>query len=854
MFKKKNKDIDVEAKKTSLYIDEAEAAAYAAKMAKKKFYLRIVKIVVALFTIFLLGFLIIKVGFAESSTIAFSDEGIKSDVQVSSPLKDKGINGQMLGDEGLTVIAQNEFLTMSYSPKEDLFIFKDNKTGEQFRSYPEPIYGTEEKPEQSDIDIFQKGTPTGNIITSPVFIGYTKMSGRDGGLFVGVNTQEHVKNVYYIENGIRLTYEMIELELEFSVEITIDGNEVVYFIPKNGIIERPYLSDNEEDHAVEERPLLSSIAILPYLFAHRSGDSGYFVVPDGSGAVTDFSVSRIGNSSEYAKRIYGWDYTIDSVTDAESQPRYNNHNILLGAYGIIENLSEDANDVNKYANSMITGFIEQGDANAYLRVSNPGVRNVPFYAIYVQYTYREYFNRQVSKTGSSYSDITRTMQLGDVKQRITFELSSDKDYHYSDLAKSVQNKIIAQWKERFNVDVTVGNIEDFDVLNLRTFMGAENVTGGLAEQLKVMTTFKDAQNIYNDLKNKGMSDVSLTMVGWMNHGYFWNATSKLKPDSEFEDDMDMEEFNKWAEENGVNVNYDNNLLFLYGSPKGSATLRSSVVKIPSTFYLTYRLKTVSGAFYRGGNGYLISPVYYESKILSDNIERLEEYGVSGVALQQIGDQLYSDYNQFNAIFRIQLINSYVDWLIEYGENFEKVSVYNGNSYVVPFVSSILDMSMTKSSHVVLDEQIPFVQMIYHGIVPYYSKAINNCDVEYYSLLKSIEYGALGSIEVTEEESALLKWTYYDTLYKSEYDLLSELGTIDMVYKAIEEAVAPFINESIVNHYKLSDKLDVYCTEYSDGSKVYVCYETEAVEVSDPYTNETITFEGQGYSVKNAKGE
>ena len=68
MFKKKNKDIDVEAKKTSLYIDEAEAAAYAAKMAKKKFYLRIVKIVVALFTIFLLGFLIIKVGFAESST------------------------------------------------------------------------------------------------------------------------------------------------------------------------------------------------------------------------------------------------------------------------------------------------------------------------------------------------------------------------------------------------------------------------------------------------------------------------------------------------------------------------------------------------------------------------------------------------------------------------------------------------------------------------------------------------------------------------------------------------------------------------------------------------------------------
>ena len=138
----------------------------------------------------------------------------------------------------------------------------------------------------------------------------------------------------------------------------------------------------------------SSIAILPYLFAHRTGEAGYFVVPDGSGAITDFDATRVSNASEYAKRIYGWDYTIDSVTDAESQPRYNNHTVLVGAYGIIENLNDSAVSVNKYANSMITGFVEQGDANAYLRISNPGVRNVPFYAVYIQYTYREYFQER----------------------------------------------------------------------------------------------------------------------------------------------------------------------------------------------------------------------------------------------------------------------------------------------------------------------------------------------------------------------------------------------------------------------------------------------------------------------------
>jgi len=850
LFKKKKNNVEVEERKTSLYIDEAEAAAYAAKMAKKKFYLKITKVVVSLVVVIVAAFLIIKVGFAESNNISFSDEGLVSDVQVSEPLKDKGINGQMLGDEGLTLIAENEYLEMSYSPKDDLFIFKHKATGEVFRSYPEPLQATEEEPEKSDIDIFKKGTATGNIITSPVFIGYTKMSGRDTGLFVGVNTQEHVKNVYYIKDGIRLTYEMTELELEFSVEITLNGSEVRYFVPINGVIERPYLADV----SVEERPLLSSIAILPYLFAHRNGEAGYFVVPDGSGAITDFDATRVNNASEYAKRIYGWDYTIDSVTDAESQPRYNNHTVLMGAYGIIENLNDSATSVNKYANSMITGFVEQGDANAYLRISNPGVRNVPFYAVYIQYTYREYFNRQVSKSGTSYSDITKTMQLGDIEQIITFDLSTEKEYDYNDLAKTVKGKLINQWKNRYGIDVTLGGIKDVDVLNLRTFMGAENVTGGIANQLKVMTTFKDAQNIYNDLKSKGMSDITMTMVGWQNNGYYWNATSKLKPDSAYEDELDMEEFNDWAEDNGIKVHYDNNLLVLFGSPSGSATLRNSVVKIPSTFYLRYKLKTVSGAYYYGGNGYLLSPLYYESKILSKNIEKLEEYNVSGVVLQQVGDTLYSDYNQFNALFRIQMMNSYAKWLREYNESFEDVVVYTGNAYSIPFATSVLDISLTKSSHVVLDEEIPFVQLVYHGMIPYYSKAINNCDVEYYSLLKSVEYGALGSLEITNKESSLLKWTYYDTLYKSKYELLRDLGTIEMVYNAINEAVAPFVNETIENHYKVDKNVEVFCTEYSDGSRVYVCYENNAVEVVDQNTNETISFEGQGYIVKSAKGE
>lgn len=177
-------------------------------------------------------------------------------------------------------------------------MIKDKATGEIFRSYPEPIYETTlAEGETSDLAAYDLSTETGQFITSPVFVGYTK-SGMDGGFVLGVNQMKHVKTVYFIENGIRLRYEMKELELEFSVEITIEGRDLVYRIPVNGIIEREGLENEQQDR----RPLLTSLSVLPYLGAHRSGQEGYFVTPDGTGALTRFDVARVSNYNEYSKR------------------------------------------------------------------------------------------------------------------------------------------------------------------------------------------------------------------------------------------------------------------------------------------------------------------------------------------------------------------------------------------------------------------------------------------------------------------------------------------------------------------------------------------------------------------------
>ena len=235
MFKKKKKDLE---QNNETPVNES---------ASREKIKKVLKIVIPLVLVLLLIFIVLKVAFGDDHNIIFGKDGIESSRQVSATDTSKGVNGLMLTDQGMTVVAENDNLILSFSNRENLFLIQDKATGETFRSYPEPIYETTlAEGETSDLAAYDLSTETGQFITSPVFVGYTK-SGMDGGFVLGVNQMPHVKTVYFIENGVRLRYEMTELELEFSVEITIEGNELVYRIPVNGIIEREGLENEEQD-------------------------------------------------------------------------------------------------------------------------------------------------------------------------------------------------------------------------------------------------------------------------------------------------------------------------------------------------------------------------------------------------------------------------------------------------------------------------------------------------------------------------------------------------------------------------------------------------------------------------------
>ena len=770
----------------------------------KKFSWRtVLKIVIPLVIIIILVFVLVKAAFGNSKNIKFDTSSfLKSD---ASPVdKSKGINGQLLSDAGMTIFADNGKLRLGYSPRDDLFVIQDLSTGRVFRSYPEPIYeGTVDKNGNevaSDLAIYKSSTETGQILTSPVFIEYTK-SGLEGGFTKGINQMTALtKTVYFINNGVQLIYDVGDLDLCFTVEITIDDNALVYRIPFNEIKERETLEWEEEDR----RPFLCALSVLPYLGAHRDGETGYFVTPDGSGALTYFDVARVSNYNEYSKKIYGIDPTFDIL----DSPDYSNEKLTMGVYGIVDK------------DYMITSFIETGETNAELKIGNPGVKSLPFYSIYFEFTYRYFYRQQLTKGGQQYDMVIKDQQICDAEQRLYFDSKPG-------FVPDENNETAFKWKKLWGVEQAALTKSE-SPMNIRFFMGDETISGGILHQMKVLTTFSDVKKIGNELEEAGVTDLRLTLLGWMDHGYFWNATKKNKVDSDFGGKNGLKSLNKWAKEKDLTLALDNNLLYIYGNPASGATLRNSVVKKPNTFYLNYFSNTTSGRL--RNEGYYMSPKYFNSSLINKQIKNLQKYGTSEVVLQQLGDTLYTDYNEKNALTRTQSRDYYVKWLKQYQEKFEHVSVYYGNEYAVAFADTIDGIPVDKSSRIIFDEQVPFIQIVYHGLVEYYTSPLNSQDRPTYSLLKAIEYGANVSYEVTENEINLLMYTNYRFLYKGQFSLLKD--EIISSYKAVNEAVKPFSTQKIVNHYRVAPYVEVFCTEYEGGAKVYVNYTDSGYRLPD----------------------
>ena len=156
---------------------------------------------------------------------------------------------------------------------------------------------------------------------------------------------------------------------------------------------------------------------------------------------------------------------------------------------------------------------------------------------------------------------------------------------------------------------------------------------------------------------------------------------------------------------------------------------------------------------------------------------------------------------------------------------------NSNAYALPYVNHIINVPLSSSKFDLFNEDIPFLQTVLHGIVPYSSTAVNASANPDDTLLIAVATGSLLNYDLLYEETSILKDTEFDIYYYANYS--GWLDDIACVYKLFNPIFSD-IAESTIIGYEADDKK--IKTSYSNGTITVVDFEKRTVDFNGEIIN------------------
>jgi hypothetical protein len=320
-----------------------------------------------------------------------------------------------------------------------------------------------------------------------------------------------------------------------------------------------------------------------------------------------------------------------------------------------------------------------------------------------------------------------------------------------------------------------------------------------------MTTFSQANEIVDGLKDRGVADMEVVYYGWQNMGGY-RLDDRFPIEKKLGGKSAAKKFVSNMRKADIGVQFYDQLLWLDDTSTSLSPKNSGVRKMDGTvfkdesWFLSKPARTVDMAY--------------------DSIQELKDIGVSGLFYDGIGSMVFNDYDPTGTTTREDAIKIYKGLLDYTRQELGSAGVYRGNDYSIDDVDYIDDLPNDSSYDFMIDETVPFYPIVLHGYVPYSfgdgGNLRNDVQTEF---LKSIEYGAMPTFFLTYEESRemmdLNVWFYlFSSQYKKWADRIGEeYGQFD--------SLAKLFSQRIVDHEKLADQR--FATTYEDGTRVVVDY-------------------------------
>lgn len=614
----------------------------------------------------------------------------------------------------------------------------------------------------------------------------------------------HFEDAGYTEDD--LAYDTVASGVEGAARISfvvpleyrLDGDSLLVSIPTGHISERGGAK-------------ISRIQLLRSFGAGADDEEGYMVVPNGSGSLIYFNNGKT-HAEHYLQYIYGLDPMMAEY-------------IRLG---IIENSRMPYFGIQR-AGQGILAEILTGDTLADVTADIAGKLNSYNY-VFPSFTLRGTNSLMMfGATGNEAEMPVIETNMTEVNITVRYSFLTDEYHGYAGMANYAREKLIGRG---ILTPKTEGGDIPFYMNLIGSVSGQKHFMSVRYRGQHTMTTFAQASEIIDELTAAGIQNQIVNYQGWFNRGYYHDVPDKIKIANNLGNRRELEALSAKLEAQGGRLYAD--------------------VAFQHVTWMTrrYRWSVESSRYYGGGmvgvlgqtcptcfsntasNGYfevlhnLISPKFL-GRYIDNFIKKFDKYNITGLSLRDLGDELHSDRKRTEIINREQAKEIVLDSIGKLSETGNRLMFSGGNLYVFAYSDDLINVPTAHNALYIVDEEIPFYNMLLHGSVNYAGAPVNLSDTydDAELIIRLIEFGASPSFTFTAEDSSLMKYTGLNRVYSATFDNWKD--TAVNIYHEIN-SVLSLVSDSFITNHEISG--DIRRVTYSNGVTIEIDRDKKTYEI------------------------
>lgn len=689
--------------------------------------------------------------------------------------------------DGFEKVTENNYLELYYE-KDSLAIAIKNKTN-GFIWYSYPV----------DEDISSYSQTKIRNIRSAVTVELMNVFTSNNYTVLDANIVK--TKVEKIDQGFKATIDFHTFKIRFDLVVKLDGPEVVIEIPRDSIEEyNPNLWK-----IAKESVSLFNIELYPYMGANSGRDNGYYVIPDGIGAIIELDKEPRSRRS-YTHYIHGRDLghtNRSTVPELQIQDVKPLQRITLPLFGVIDDAG----------NNGLMVFSEEGSQGASYNYRVKGLET-DFYQTFFSYVYRKTYTQFQSRaTEDNILDIPKEPFDINVKQRLFFLTGSEANY--VGMAKRYRDYL----EVNHNFDQEAEHKDDYPT---RVELIGNEVTRGIFSNKNIATTkYRDAIDLLKLLQEDGYTnlDVSFKTYDTSKSAYRFKVLNNLGGKKGLNALLD------YTEENDINFSHFLDYTYNYNHTKDSAR------KMNSQPLMTTNLTYMFLMRYINHTGSVI-------KNIKRDLKSLNKYNIDEVTLESLGDLMHTTNRNRKIVSMISNINDIETALETLKADNKSIATYTPDFFAYPYINKYLNMPVTSSELSFTDATIPLIPLILSGRVEMYSNYLNFIENEEQYLLRLVEYGINPSYIMTTENTYELQYTNSSNVFISNYDSLKvRMNRYD---ETIKEALDAINGTELTNHEYIGN--GIAKSTFANGVVIVLNY------TKDDFVYQGKTIKSNGYGI------